>query len=119
MNTINEQLCYEQGWRRGYCVGALCVGALWLMAACHTVDHNVRPPTDHPSGCGQMCANLERLGCPSAEGSPGPDEQMGTPDDESCKATCESLLISNPTVDLHLVCQMGAQSCSEADACFQ
>jgi len=102
-------------WTNGFITGLIFA---WLVGC--NLPHKPGPgPTDDPSGCGSMCANLERLGCAAGEGSPGPDEKMGTPDDVSCKLTCESLLLSNPTVDLHLGCQTGAHTCAEADACFQ
>jgi hypothetical protein len=92
---------------------------LFLLSGCLPVVPPKPAPSDAPGECAPMCANLERMGCAAGEGSPGPDEQMGTADDVGCTPTCESLLLSDPTVDLHLGCQAGAGSCEEADRCFE
>jgi len=66
--------------------------------------------------CAAACANLERLRCPGADGSPGIDEEYGTPDDVPCEAVCVDVEAGG--VSMHTACTAAAESCSAADGCF-
>jgi hypothetical protein len=111
----------------------LRVTALWLLwAALSCVippipqdpsDEPVTPTGPHcssviPECCAAACANLERLSCPGREGSPGPDDVFGTPDDVSCTRTCAGVSAeADLGVDLNLDCVAVAETCAAAEAC--
>jgi hypothetical protein len=89
---------------------------LFLLMGCGGVRPNPIPDSD-PDDCLAACQNLERLKCPGYEGSPGPDEQYGTADDESCELICKSI-VKEPGFSVFPSCTAKAQSCDEVDACF-
>lgn len=69
------------------------------------------------SDCDDACANLEKLGCEGADGSPGKDEQFGTVDDKPCSQVCTE------TMDLGIPLKPGciavAKSCDDVDECTE
>lgn len=95
-----------------------------VLSACLLLSACLRPlPADHadedPAGCPGFCGALERMQCPGWRGSHGRDETFGTPDDLTCERACEAVLASSPYAVLHLECTAAAQSCAEADKCFE
>jgi len=100
--------------------------AVLVFSGCEVVP--VDPDTDADSDadagdggmegydCAAACANLARLGCPGAEGSPGLDEEYGTPDDVPCEAVCVDVEANG--VSMHTACTAAAGSCEAADGCF-
>lgn len=91
---------------------------LWL--ACLLVGCRlppVQPPTPTPNddACQQACDQLERLGCPGHEGSPGRDEQYGTADDVACAQVCRD--VEADGISMHTSCVATAADCATVEAC--
>lgn len=89
---------------------------LALVVGCHLFPAPKRPTVE--GDCTTACENLTRLECPGHEGSPGPDEIYGTPDDVSCDQACTDIVQADPVVTLNQSCVSGAASCAAADACM-
>jgi hypothetical protein len=88
------------------------IAALCLAAKCvEPVD-----PGD-VDDCDDACANIEKLGCDGAEGSPGEDEQFGTEDDKSCAQVCGETMALG--VDMKPGCVAAAESCEAVEACTE
>lgn len=82
------------------------------------------PDESHRSDCARACANMLALHCQGWEGSPGPDEVMGTVDDVPCTQTCTDYEVAaaslgSTAVSLHPKCIAAASSCMAAVGCFQ
>lgn len=109
---------FQRGFLWGYLVGWTLA---FMVAACLPKPAPAPPPqpTEDPSTCAGACQNLALLRCPGWDGSPGPDDQMGTADDVPCVQACGDILLSEPTVELYLTCQAGAASCEAAYRCFE
>ena len=93
---------------------------LLLAALCCACAASKPPPPVHDPGagdCAAACANLERLGCQGAKGSPGRDDVPGTADDVPCSVACEDVEREGVS-SLATGCVAGAASCSAADACL-
>lgn len=67
--------------------------------------------------CDDACANVERLGCDGAEGSPGKDEEFGTGDDKSCLQVCHETMREG--IPLRPGCVATAQSCGDVEDCTE
>ena len=94
------------------------VGVLWLVG-CFPLPEPKEPPSPVPgAGCDQMCERLAELECDGAEGSPGPDDVQGTPDDVPCAQACRDI-VETVGATLHEECVSGAASCDDVDLCFQ
>ena len=87
----------------------------WALAALCCVPPPVAPDTRDP-GCDGACDTLERLGCPASEGSPGMDDEYGTPDDLACADTCRELERKGASFETE--CTAAATSCAGVEACF-
>lgn len=104
---------------------ALLLAAVVFAASCKHVPDVIYlpgPPVPEEAGteeeCAAMCATLERMQCPGWDGSPGPDEVHGTPDDVSCAVACVDIVSSHHTVTLNQRCVAAATDCEQVDACF-
>ncbi len=73
-------------------------------------------PETTAADCSGACSTLERLGCPGAEGSPGPDDQIGTADDLPCAETCVEL--ESKGASMETACVSQARSCFAVERCF-
>lgn len=72
--------------------------------------------TDPMTPCEAACENLRLIGCPGAEGSPGPDEMFGTQDDVPCADVCQE--VENlGRFSLNPECISTAETCEQVDAC--
>lgn len=92
------------------------IALLILLMGCHLFPEPNQPTVE--GDCTSACATLARLDCPGHEGSPGPDETFGTPDDVSCAQACTDIVRADPVVSLAQTCVTGARSCDAADACL-
>lgn len=78
----------------------------------------VTPASGESGDCFEACANLARLGCDGAEGSPGVDDVYGTADDVPCTAVCEDIT-ADPAVTLNERCTAAAIDCDAVERCFE
>ena len=106
-------------------IGAIVTGLiLWMAASCQR-PLSVNDPAPSCDGtvaecCQRACANVQRLGCPGAEGSPGEDDIPNTDDDVPCWVTCqEQARQVDLGVDLNLGCVGNAKSCEAVEACAE
>jgi len=107
----------------------ISIVALLLLAACRcnpvtpvpvtpdSIDDPYPPPNPYEDGCARLCANAARLECHGWQGSPGPDDEIGTVDDVSCPQTCRDIEGSDITT-LATDCGSQATSCAGIDACL-
>ena len=72
---------------------------------------------DAGAGCEPACANLARLGCSSAQGSPGSDEIYGTSDDVPCARVCAD--VEAEGIGLDTSCVARARTCDESELCAE
>lgn len=94
----------------------LLLGML-VVSACSIGPNDDWEDGGSPDDCHAACDNLAKLGCPGAEGSPGPDEEYGTQDDVSCAEVCQNVM-EEGGISMHPACVASADNCSEADECF-
>lgn len=94
-----------------------------FLFSCGPFNPSPGPPVNPEAGtvedCGDACNRLEELQCPGWEGSPGTDEEFGTPDDVDCMTVCEDLMENNETLTLYPKCTSEAESCEEVEQCFE
>lgn len=69
------------------------------------------------NGCAAACDNLGKMQCDGWEGSPGPDEVYGTPDDVGCAQACRDI-VGATSITLNTVCISRSRSCTQAALCF-
>lgn len=86
-----------------------------LLSACGVVTIHPMPPPSS-GDCDGACANLDRLLCPAAQGSPGHDDRYGTSDDVACAQACADVEAAG-IVTLDTECVSRARTCEEAEAC--
>jgi hypothetical protein len=112
--------------------GLSALGLLLIVAAmlamvtrCRPIVPPVPVPPDadaapieptQPGDCERACARLRELACPWAETTPGPDGQLGTPDDGTCEAVCAEAE-REPETTLNPACVSKAASCAAAEGC--
>jgi len=89
------------------------------LVACHPQPPPVVDPVGRPGTCDEACTNLERLQCPGWDGSPGPDDAMGTADDVPCTPTCEEIGEIDPSFLAYQGCIADASDCDSADRCME
>lgn len=93
---------------------------IFLVVRCGGIP--ITPVPDEPDtveDCDAACDNMERLGCESAEGSPGADEQFGTKDDVSCADVCRNVMSGSYGVPMSPVCVSKVDSCEAVSDCYK
>jgi hypothetical protein len=76
------------------------------------------PPAPLPEGvCNAFCYQLERFGCPGAQGSPGHDEVMGTSDDGACVDVCTNYVKTTFSTSDES-CLEHATNCGQVETCL-
>jgi hypothetical protein len=81
-------------------------------------EHDEWDDSGTPDDCEAACDNLLELGCDGAEGSPGPDEEYGTPDDVPCADVCREIMTEGG-ITMHPACVAEAESCEAVEECFE
>lgn len=94
---------------------------LVLVMACakSTPSPQTPPPPvpPNPSLCAAFCDTLTELECPTAKGSPGPDEEYETFDDQSCFEVCSGVMKSG-LYKGDADCLNAANTCQRAEYCL-
>jgi len=97
---------------------------LVVLVGCHPAAPGpfsppVAPPGPLPKAdiCLMFCDTLGKMGCPGAEGSPGPDERYGTNDDRPCDEVCGAIVATGVYTG-NAQCLVQAQTCDIAERCL-
>lgn len=74
---------------------------------------------DEQADCAEACANMEALNYPGWDGSPGPDRQLGTEDDQTCTQVCVEVETTGDGFSWNTPCIASSMSIDDIDACSE